>query len=281
MTTLDAAFEYASRGLPVFPVYAVSPFRDRFVCFCTKGQRCKDAGKHPMTPHGFKDATTDPATVRYRWATAPNANVAIACSRNCVVLDVDPRHGGDVALDQLEQRHGSLPRTWTAKTGGGGLHYYFQAGEDIRNSAGKVGQGIDIRGAGGYVVAPPSRHISGGSYEWATGRAPTDVALAIMPPWLVAAARSQIRKKAVAAPATAWREFVRNGVSEGERNAAIARLTGYLVRRNIDPWVALELMIAWNAHRCGPPLDEQEVQAIVNSIAASEYERQTGGAHDR
>jgi hypothetical protein len=281
MTTLDAALEYASRGLPVFPVYPVISFRDRFVCFCDKGQRCKDAGKHPMTQHGLKDATTDPAMVRRRWAAAPDANVAIVCSRNCVVLDVDPRHGGDVALDQLEQRHGSLPRTWTARTGGGGSHYYFQAEEDIRNSAGKVGHGIDIRGAGGYVIAPPSLHISGGSYEWATGRAPGDAPLAIMPPWLVAATRSQTRRKAVATPATSWRELVRKGVPEGLRNATIARLTGHLLRRNIDPLVALELMIAWNARRCRPPLDEQEVQAIVNSIAASEYKRQTGGVHDR
>jgi Bifunctional DNA primase/polymerase, N-terminal len=99
----------------------------------------------------------------------------------------DPRHRGDAALVELQRRHGNLPVTWQATTGGGGAHYYFRSDAEIRNSAGKIGQGIDIRGLGGYVVAPPRRHVSGRSYAW--DRGPTDVALAAMPAWLADALR--------------------------------------------------------------------------------------------
>jgi hypothetical protein len=230
-----------------------------------------------MTRHGLNDATTDPAMIRHRWAAAPDANLGIACSRDCAVLDVDPRHDGDATLDQLERSHGPLPVTWTAKTGGG-WHYFFRANYEIRNNAGQIGPGIDIRGSGGYVVAPPSRHISGNAYAWATRRAPGDLPLAVMPPWLIPGKQPKAGSK-VAAPASCWRELFRNGVSEGARNATVARLTGHLLRRNIDPFVALELVTIWNAVRCKPPLDEQEVVKIVGSIAECEFNRRSGSIH--
>jgi hypothetical protein len=281
MTTLEAALDYAARGLPVFPVYPVVPFRGRFVCKCFQTVRCSNPGKHPMTRHGLKDATTDAVATRERWACAPDANLGIACSRTCVVLDVDPRHGGDVTLDQLQRRHGALPMTWTAKTGGGGWHYFFTANQEVRNNAGKLGDGLDIRGTGGYVVAPPSVHVSGNRYSWAPGRAPADVPLAAMPEWLVAATRSQISGKAVATPTATWRELVRYGVGEGARNHTIARLYGHLLRRDVDPVVALELVTTWNAVRCRPPLPEAEVVAVAANIAERDDKRREEDPHGR
>ena len=154
------------------------------------------------------------------------------------------------------------------RTGGGGLHIYLSAQPNItiRNSAGQLGDGIDVRGHGGYVVAPPSKHISGKEYEWTA-----DKDLAPVPEWLVTTLR-QTRLKAVTVPQD-WCELVRNGVSEGNRNDATARLAGHLLRRSVDPRVTLELVVAWNIARCQPPLPLSEVVNIVNSIARLELER--------
>jgi hypothetical protein len=269
MSPLDAALDYASRGLPVFPVYPLVEVRGRFACKCRCTIRCESPGKHPMTRHGLKDATADAAVVRQRWYCAPDANVGIACSAECCVLDVDPRHGGDVALAELERQHGLLPVTWTAKTGGGGWHHFFRPQHEIRNSAGTIGAGLDIRGTGGYVVAPPSRHVSGNYYEWRLGHAPGEVPLAMMPTWLLAPKQ----QPAAPVPASSWRALVRNGVTEGARNQSIAKLAGHLLRRYVDPLVTLEMLTAWNAARCKPPLSEAEVQVIVDSIAGREIKR--------
>jgi hypothetical protein len=271
MRALDAALSYASLGLPTFPVYPIIEVRGgRFSCKCLYTARCERPGKHPMTRHGLKDASTDPGAVREFWYCAPDANVGIACSAQCCVLDVDPRHGGDATLDAIERQHGPLPVTWTARTGGGGLHYYFRSPQDIRNSAAKLGTGLDIRGTGGYVVAPPSRHISGNYYEWISDQAPGEVPLAIMPPWLLPV---EPLKPAPSVPASSWRALVCNGVAEGARNTTIAKLAGHFLRRYVDPVVTLEMLTVWNAMRCKPPLLDVEVQDIVNSIAGREIKR--------
>lgn len=270
MTTLLAtALRYAARGLPVFPLWPVLPLKERFICGCSKTIRCESPGKHPVSavaPHGLKDATTDENIIRHFWASKPDANIAIATG-SVVVLDIDPRHGGDRSLADLERAHGQLPPTWRVRTGGGGMHIYFTAptGASVCNSAGKLGDGIDVRGRGGYVVAPPSRHISGRHYEWAAGK---DVAP--IPSWVVAAAQEP---KQATTLATDWRNLVRNGVAEGKRNDAAARLAGHLLRRYVDPHVTLELVMAWNVSRCTPPLPPLEITTIVNSIAKRELTR--------
>ena len=145
----SAALKYAAQGLSVFP--------------------CKPRGKTPLTKHGLKDATCDLDQIKAWWDRWPEANVAIATGAisGTIVLDVDPRHGGDDSLATLEASFGKLPETPTVLTGGGGLHIYFRhPGIEIPNSAGRVGPGIDVRGDGGYVIAPPSIHASGNEYLW-------------------------------------------------------------------------------------------------------------------
>jgi hypothetical protein len=131
------------------------------------------AGKQPLTDHGFKDASNDPDQILVWWTDWPNANVAIAAETSrLVILDVDPKNGGDESLRALieELKIGRLlEETPKVRTGGGGLHYYFRApdGDSVRCSAGKLGPGLDIRAAGGYVIAPPSVHPdTGQKYRW-------------------------------------------------------------------------------------------------------------------
>lgn len=196
-----------------------------------------------------------------RW---PDANVGIVTGEisNLIVIDVDPKHGGDDSLERLERRHGPMPATVEAISGGGGRHLYFaHPGTPLRNRAG-LEQGIDLRGDGGYIVAPPSIHPSGNPYVWRKGHSPDEISLAPLPRWLYGALTGARVGRSVAD----WRRLVREGVSEGERNATIASLTGHLLWHGVDPEVALELMLAWNRMRCHPPLDDPEVAQVVDSI---------------
>jgi hypothetical protein len=269
---LDAALALGRVGLAVFPVWAIVQYgEDRFACCCAKSLRCDSPGKHPMArlaPHGLNDATMDPEQIKHFWTCAPNANIGVRTGP-IVVLDVDVRHGGDQALAKLEQRHGALPPSWRATTGGG-LHVYFAATGEVRNSAGKIGEGLDVRGAGGCAIAPPSLHISGKRYVWE--RPPEQAMLAPLPAWLLAAARHP-QAPGLATPAATWRELVRNGVGEGGRNDALTRLAGHLLRRDVDPLVTLEILSAWNAARCRPPLAESKIASIVARIGEREMRR--------
>ena len=196
-----------------------------------------------------------------RW---PDANVGIVTGEisNLIVLDVDPKHGGDDALERLEHRFRPLSATVEAVTGGGGRHLYFaHPGGLTRNRAG-LAQGIDLRGDGGYIVAPPSIHPSGRPYRWVPGRGPDEITLAPLPRWLIV----PIRGPRIGRSLADWRRLVRDGVAEGQRNSTIASLTGHLLWHGVDPDVALELLLAWNRIRCRPPLDDAEVAQVVASI---------------
>jgi hypothetical protein len=162
-----------------------------------------------------------------------------------------------------------LPSTVEAITGSG-RHLYFEWPEQpIRNSARKVGAGLDVRGDGGFCVVPPSVHPSGKRYAWSVDSANT---FARAPEWLVAKATGT-NGNGAATPPSVWRDLIQAGANEGARNDSVARLAGYLLRRHIDPVVALEILASWNAMRCRPPLDEAEVAGIVDSIAARELKR--------
>ncbi|MCJ2044406.1 bifunctional DNA primase/polymerase [Methylobacterium sp. J-078] len=275
---LDAALYLASRGGRVFPLHGMRAAADGSLV-CTCGVRdCGDAGKHPMAklaPRGLNSATNEEKVVRRWFTVAPFANLGLATG-STIVLDVDPRHGGDDSLRALEAEHGPLPETCRSITGGGGEHIFFRppAGVEIRNSAGDNGglaPGLDIRGTGGYIVAPSSLHRSGRPYEWSVDHHPDEVVPAPMPDWMVRAL-TQPSLGAARSPAE-WRRFVAEGVSDGGRNTAVSRLTGHLLRRFVDPEVAHELVQAWNATRCSPPLRPEEVTKTVGSIARKELKR--------
>jgi hypothetical protein len=163
---LRAALELAGRGRPVHP--------------------CKPAGKDPLTRHGVHEATTDPAIIRRWWQRWPNANPGLATGQasGLLVLDVDAHHAGMATLARL-CAHGDGLATLEVETGSGGVHLYLAlpAGIDLGNSNRGIktgfGPGVDVRGSGGYVVAPPSVHPSGGRYRWGSGQ------LLPVPGWLV------------------------------------------------------------------------------------------------
>jgi hypothetical protein len=114
----------------------------------------------------------------------PAAQASISGGR-LVVVDIDPRHGGDNTILGLERRFGELPETWHFLTGGGGAHILFRhPGGSIKNGAGSLGDGLDVRADGGFIVAPPSRHISGRRHAVSVDHDPDEVPLADLPSWL-------------------------------------------------------------------------------------------------
>jgi len=138
-------------------------------------------GKTPLgtlVPHGKDDASHDVEQVRDWWVQHPTANIGIRPAVGVVVLDVDPRNGGASALVELTRPHGGLSPTWTAWTGGGGLHAWYRAAGPFKA---KLCDGVDLKTHTGYVVVPPSLHPSGRRYVWAN-----DLPIAEAPAWLVA-----------------------------------------------------------------------------------------------
>jgi len=148
--SLQDAIEYGDHGWAVFPLLPRS--------------------KAPATPNGFHDASKDEGTIRSMWGARTNLNLGIATGEasGFWVLDIDSDKGGDKSLEELENKYGSLPETLISNTGGGGKHYLFKISHsvEIGCSIGKIGKGIDVRGDGGYIAAPPSTHPNGSRYEW-------------------------------------------------------------------------------------------------------------------
>jgi len=303
--TLPFARAFARQGLAVVPLWGVRDVGGKLACACGD-MSCKPAAKHPngaLVKHGLKDATRDEGLILKWFGVGSNANLGIVTGpgapaqgnvppgRGVVVIDLDekPQAGisGRESLAALERQHGELPPTWRFNTGGGGQHIMFAWPERgiVRNSAGKIGPGIDVRGLGGYIVAPPSRHVSGRRYEISVDHHPQETRLAPLPDWLAAllveADAGGVSAAGAGSPPggsaargnTDWRGIVTGTIGEGGRNDAVARLAGKLLAHGIDAVVALELCLAWNGRHCAPPLDDTEVVQTVNSIAKTQLKK--------
>jgi hypothetical protein len=243
----EAALGYLKRGWAVVPAGART--------------------KRPIVPwQAYQHQLPSEAEVSAWFERWPRANLAVITGTisGIVVVDIDPKNGGDRSLAALEARHGPLPVTIEAITGGGGRHIYFaHPGREVRNRVG-LAPGIDLRGDGGCIIAPPSVHPSGKRYRWKADHAPGQVDLAPLPVWLEQPRFSSDGLKGHST--TYWRKLVHEGVKEGQRNSSIASFAGHLLWHGVDPDVVLELLLAWNRVRCRPPLEDDEVIRAVKSI---------------
>lgn len=242
MKTIDIALAYASKGWQSFP--------------------CVPKDKKPLV-RWAEMATFETNMLTGWWEHNPSANIGIACGARSgiVVLDVDADHNGYESLDVLRRVYGELPETPTVKTGSGGRHIYFKhPGIEIRNSAGKIGQGLDIRGDGGYVVAPPSIHPNGNVYEWIIK--PSQVHLAEMPKWLIELLTTQNeQEQKIQKTLSEQKEF-----SEGGRNDALTQLAGSMRRKGHDADGIFAALKIFNEKNCNPPLSNEEVMSISKSV---------------
>jgi len=282
-TMLGTALAFARHGLAVFPLHYPVEHNGQVACSC--GRLCgKSAAKHPdarYAPNGVHSATIESGIIKLWWGLrVPEANLGVATDK-LVVVDVDPRHGGDESFRALEREH-EIPPTWRTLTGGGGEHIMFACPDGIeikcvvaeQMKEPPLGPGVDVRARGGYIVAPPSQHISGRSYAWSVDHHPQEVSLAPAPDWLIArltTARGSNGGKGHD-PAQ-WAARKAGKISE-YRDREIAELAGKLLRAiSLDPRFVATLVHDWNACHCDPPLPEEEVQTIFNRICKLERKR--------
>ncbi len=268
MTMLEAALRYAcERGWMVLPV--------------------KHRTKFPGTHHGFLDATKDQSIIR-NWFTPSRRpgrpeygiGVVTGSSSGFWVLDID----GDVgraSLAELVKKYGALPRTLACRTGGGGMHLYFtMPPQGVIKSRVAIMPGIDIRGDGGYVVAPPSVHPSGKVYAWDEQGGARVLAA---PAWLLALAMpadipAVIASAAVITPQpdASYDRYAAKALANqlaaiaaaipGARNDTLNKAAyslGQLIGAGILTYAAVEAALIAAAHRVG--LGRAEIAATVKS----------------
>lgn len=269
MSLADAARRYARKlGWKIFPVH--TPGKDG-LCTCGK-YPCESAGKHPRTLNGV-DAS-DNATmeqIEKWWTEWPEANIGCATGKRngFFVLDIDPRDGGDLSLDLLIQKNGPLPDTRWHITGGKGFHYFFKIpdGISINNSASSIAPGIDIKGDGGYIILPPSRHSSGGRYDMNGG----DVPIADPPGWLLSLILQHAQKTTSTTSGETKTFSVPIEIKSGSRNTTLFSLARSLSRKGLSQDAALSAVFAENKLKCNPPLSDSEVKEIVDSAYSPRY----------
>jgi hypothetical protein len=244
-----AAIDFAKRGWSVFP--------------------CRARAKIPACKHGFLDATTDAERIGRAWQAHPDLNIGVAtgATSGFFVLDVDGETG-EASLRALEQQHGVLPATIEAITGKG-RHVYFRIGEHgpVKNSAGQVGDGLDIRGDGGYVLAPLSIHPSGRAYEWSVDSSDN---FADAPEWLHGLIHAGNGNGMKGKPLEHWHRVLTSSVPLHTRNVTLASICGKLVHSGLtDMTLLFDTMLCINKARCEPPLGTSEVENIVASVVRS------------
>lgn len=253
-TLQELAISYAERGWAIFPIQGVSQESPEgpFNCDCPKRAKCENPGKHPLTPRGFQDATTNVNIIKAWWGNSPNANIGIATGEvsGIVVVDVD----GPAGVASLAGKE--MPDTLMASTGrgDGGIHYYFQwPGFKVKNAV-KLLPGIDIRADGGYAILPGSRHKSGKFYEWQN-----DAEIAAFPQWTLDKLRENAKGPTPkAAP---------KSVAKGGRNNYLTNHTGKLRRLRTMSIEQIRAAIhVANTEDLVEPLSEDVVDKIVDSV---------------
>lgn len=279
---LDSALEYAARGWPCLPIWWPVTIGEGARCACGS-EACRSVGKHPqphLCPHGLKNASTDAQTIRAWWRQSPRANVAIVLGETAglFAVDVDPRHGGDRSMVDLVRDHGPLGETLHAITGSAGDHYFFRwPGRQVTSAANRLGQGLDVKADGGYVVASPSLHASGARYAWARGTPAPEPRCA--PLWLLERVlapaaplperptRSAPRLEAVERAAL-YLEKMPPAISGSDGHGATMRAALVLVRGfDLSEEDALDLLVHEYNPRCQPPWSVRELRHKVTSAA--------------
>lgn len=239
----EAALRYARLGLCVIPL------RPRM--------------KRPMFDNWPEIATNDEQIVSRWWHQNPDANVGIATGRRSgvFVLDVDPKNGGMESFEELINMHGQFPNTWQQVTGSKGLHLFFRyPAFPVTNAAGIL-PGIDIRGDGGQVVAPPSIHPdTGATYEWDGLEEIEQVRVAEAPLWLLDMLQS--RHEAHGSPHLPIAEKIPHGV----QHYTLLALAGALRRMGLSDEDMLPTLLAVNNARCERPGAADHIHQIARSV---------------
>ncbi len=239
--TFRSALSYAKRGWYVFPLQGKIPL---------KGSK------------GFHEATINEKQI-WNWFSNSSYNIGIATGKisGFFVLDVDnkPHKGkhGDDELKDIESKHEKIPDTVESITPSGGRHIFFKYPTSGIGSTADFRNGLDVRGDGGYIVAPPSI-LDDKNYEWEASSHPDDTQLAHAPEWLLSVMKE--KKKVVI------NENADKPIMEGSRNATLTSNAGLFHSKGIDKKTIFALISNMNKERCNPPLPDKEIETIINSV---------------
>ena len=267
--TLRAVITYAAADWELYPVY---PVDDEGTCTCPKLGACTDPGKHPMTPNGFKDASSDPGRIAELFSRRPGANVGVRTGKGSgvVVLDIDLRNGGMETLERLQADYGTLPPTRLHATGGGGFHYplaYPEGKEWVPSKT--LGPGVELKADGAGVVLPPSNHTSG------VYRVLSHAPLAPAPAWVLELPSMPTLEviegegQGEATRPTESRFELPERIHESlpSRNRTLYEYGCSLRAHGWDHGAILAELRQANEKRCVPPMSEDEVRKIAGSAA--------------
>jgi len=265
---LQAALHY--RALGWFPLPCCVPV-SATACNVQSHGPCAKPGQRPRVTWKAREAVSA-EELRTWWRWWPRANVAVLTGKRSgylLVLAIDPPHGGCASLAALEARYEPLPETVSHTTGSRGQHrlFTYPAGVPVGHAAGaKLGAGLDTRGEGGVILAPPSRHRSGARATWVDGRGPGEVALAPAPLWLVSLLT--VTRPQGLQCGYGWGRVGASGprILEGMRHIALFRIAAAMRDRGKRADTIVQELHRVNQARCTPPLDEPALAAIAASV---------------
>ena len=232
MTKLKWALSLAEMGWPVFPL--------------------EPNGKAPITPNGFKDATTSPETIRQWWERDPDANIGLrtGVASGIAAVDIDVKKGAK-GRESAAALNGGLPPTLKVLTPSGGWHLYYVCPEGGLRSRNGILPGVDLKADGGYIVAAGST-IDGKAYEWENA----EEHMSAMSEEFLA-----LTRKPAPPPS------LTGALQDGSRNSTLASLAGTMRRRGMAAGEIKAALAAINTQRCDPPLPDKEVNDIAASIS--------------
>lgn len=270
----SAALQFAELGIPVVPLHTPTPGG----CSC-RNPKCNSPGKHPRhhgrdLPNGLSDASSDLKVVAKWWDRWPDANIGVitGAKSGLVVVDADGEEGVNSVLANTPPE--AVDKSIIVQTGNGGYHLYFRCPKDreVSNRV-RLLPGVDIRGNGGYVVAPPSIHSSGKTYTWVTTEFPES--LATLPDVFQPAKNGRDNKERLTRDK--WEERL----EQGRRNVEITRRAGKLIANDIPPSVVYTTLCLLNDEICDPPLDEEDIEKIVDSVSRRDEDQRKSRDYKR
>jgi hypothetical protein len=262
-STLDAALVYVRRGLAVIPLHTVRYIAGQWMCTCNR-RPCPDkAGKHPQQGYGLNHACTNENQARHAWEWIPDGNIGIVVPAGCFVAELDGTEG----IGWWDARGGDTVTTRTTISGSGtGEHRWYRLpdGESVRNgqlvSFGDHREVKLISAGKGYLVAPPSRHESGGQYIWKHDQNAVEI-----PGQLLTEVRATSPSPNGASPKPNGQDWFATaatmGVDSG-RGTFLTSYTGKLISIGMDPDVIEAQALKLNSG-FGTPHSEAEALKII------------------
>jgi hypothetical protein len=254
MSLKEAALEYARLGFKVFPLYSLVKPDGYWICSCGQGEYCKSPGKHPRTHRGLLEASANKKQIAEWWRMWPGANIGLCTGDGLVVIDVDEQSKAEYLRNYAN--------TLASETGNG-YHVFYRTDRAIKNSVRKVGDHTDIRGEGGYIVAPPSLHYSGKQYQFLN-----DLEIAELPDGLIPEEPPQAQTQA---PSQIEEIIISENPnleesSEGNRHEFLVREAGRMRRFGYGEEIIYAALSQLNSLYCKPPKSDKDIRKIARTI---------------